>query len=259
MARNEIEESNRHFREAWKLYARVSPGGEALDKDGLTFANAKQPWFFMNVGLLREPAVSESDLERRAKAVQQYFATQRNPWGLTASEDWFGPRARDVLSGLGLVYQLDLMGMAAERLVPAIRLLPKVKIGRIDDEESRLALADLNADSYSVPKEWGRLALGGAALWQTPVFGTIAYVEDEPAAGALALPIDDALYVGWVATAKSHRRQGLAELVMRASLEDASKATGLERTTLHATQDGLPVYLRMGYRPVVKFPWYSPA
>jgi len=84
-------------------------------------------------------------------------------------------------------------------------------------------------------------------------------VRDEPAAGALELPIDDAPYVGWVATAKSHPPQGLAELVTRTSLEDAREATGLERTVLHNTHDGLPVYLRMGYRPVVKFPWYSPA
>ena len=41
--KDEIEESNRHFREAWKLYARVSPQGEAFDRDGWSVANACQP------------------------------------------------------------------------------------------------------------------------------------------------------------------------------------------------------------------------
>jgi len=68
----------------------------------------------------------------------------------------------------------------------------------------------------------------------------------------------NSLRVGWVATSKAHRRLGLAELVIRSSLEDARKTTGLERTILRATSEGLPVYTRMGYRPVVKFPFYGP-
>jgi hypothetical protein len=50
---------------------------------------------------------------------------------------------------------------------------------------------------------------------------------------------------------------GFAELVIRASLEGARKATGLERAILHATSEGQPVYTRMGYRSVVKFPFYG--
>lgn len=58
------------------------------------------------------------------------------------------------------------------------------------------------------------------------------------------------------------RKVGLPEAValslISASLEGARKATGLERTILHATREGPPVYTRMGYRSVVKFPFYGP-
>ena len=47
------------------------------------------------------------------------------------------------------------------------------------------------------------------------------------------------------------------ELVIRTSLEDARKATGIERTILHATGEGVSVFRRMGYRSVVKFPLYG--
>jgi predicted GNAT family N-acyltransferase len=83
-------------------------------------------------------------------------------------------------------------------------------------------------------------------------------MDGAPAAGAFATPLEDALYVGWVATAKGHRGRGLAELVMRTSLEAAHRATGLDRTVLHATEAGFPVYVRMGYRAVVGFPVYGP-
>ena len=50
----------------------------------------------------------------------------------------------------------------------------------------------------------------------------------------------DALY-GWVATASAQRRLGLAESVIRRSLDEAKRATGLERIVLHATDKGHPV------------------
>ena len=101
-------------------------------------------------------------------------------------------------------------------------------------------------------KSWARPFCGSLAH-----FGTLDYVAGAPASGAFAVPIDDALYVAWVASAKRYRRLGLAELVIRTSLEDARKATGIERTILHATEDGVSVYRRMGYRSVVKFPLYG--
>lgn len=257
--RDEIAESNRQLREAWKTYAQVSPQGDTFDKDGLSVANAGQPWFFMNVGALSAPATDALDLDRRARQAVQYFDRRGNPWILTASENWFGADGKAVLADVGLVYKLDMMGMAADRLFPPVRPLPETQLRRIGDEKTRYAIADLNAASYGVPSEWGRLALSTPALWRRAIYGTIAYVGGEPASGAFALPIDDVLYVAWVATAKAHRGKGFAELVIRNSLAEAKEATGLERTVLHATADGQAVYKRMGYHDVVKFPCYGPA
>jgi len=121
VALTEIEESNHQLCEAWKLYARVGSGGEAFDRDGLSFANANQPWFLMNLVALESATANESDLKRRAQQAVKYFATPRNPWVLTGSEDWLGANANSVLSELGLVYKLDLTGMVAERLSPPTR------------------------------------------------------------------------------------------------------------------------------------------
>jgi hypothetical protein len=258
MKQLEIQESNLHLREVWKLYAQVSPDGEAFERNGLSVANAKQPWFFLNVGMLNKPIADDSDLEHRAQQALEHFEPRKNPWVLTASEDWFGSKSESILSRFGLEYKLHLTGMVAERLGPPVRPMAEAQLRRIDDEETRFAIADLNADAYGVPRDWGRRALSSAALWRGQLFGRIAYMGGEPASAAFVLPIDSALYVAWVATSKAHRRSGLAELVIRTSLRDAKEATGLERTVLHATNDGRPVYENMGYRCVVKFPFYGP-
>jgi hypothetical protein len=259
MLNAEIEKSNRHLREFWQLSAKARTPGEVLHRDGLTIANARQPWFFLNVAMLNAPIADGADLKRKAQIASSCFKGANHPWVLTASEDWLGPGAESILVSVGLERKLELTGMLAERLRPPLRPLPEAPLRRIADVETRFALADLNADANSVPRDWGRQAIGSAALWDGPLFGRLAYVNGEAAAGAFAVPIDKALYVGWVATAKRYRRLSLAELVIRASLEDAREATRLERTVLHATNEGRPVYTRMGYRSVVSFPYYVSA
>jgi GNAT superfamily N-acetyltransferase len=149
--------------------------------------------------------------------------------------------------------------MVAEQLASPARPLPEVETRRIDDERGRLALADLNAAAYEVSSEWVRGAVAGESLWQSPLYGYVAYVDGHPVSTAFAVPINGVLYVGFVATALAYRRRGLAELVMRRSLEDATRDTGITRTALHATADGYPVYIRMGYRPVDAFSLYVPS
>ncbi|MSQ68498.1 MAG: GNAT family N-acetyltransferase [Gammaproteobacteria bacterium] len=73
----------------------------------------------------------------------------------------------------------------------------------------------------------------------------------------MVLPQNGVLYVGWVATAAAYRRRGLADLVMRRALEQATRDTGITRTALHATADGYPGYLQLGYRSVEKFALYG--
>jgi predicted acetyltransferase len=69
---------------------------------------------------------------------------------------------------------------------------------------------------------------------------------------------EGALYLALVATAPDARRNGYAEAVIRHSLQEAHDFTGVNRTILHATKDGFPVYKRIGYQTVANFTWYMP-
>jgi len=70
---------------------------------------------------------------------------------------------------------------------------------------------------------------------------------------------DGLIYVALVATLPEYRRRGYAEAVMRKALGEASRAHGVERTVLHASDMGFPVYRDMGYRTVRKFDLYGEA
>jgi hypothetical protein len=254
----EVRESHEQLSAAWSLYARCSVAGEVVDLDGLRVANARQPWFLMNAALLTEPVPSQAHLAARARAAIEYFGREHRPWFLAGSQQWLGDGAPETLSHLGLTQASTVVGMVTEQLASPARPLPEVETRRIDDERGRLALADLNAATYAISSEWVREAVAGESLWRAPLYGYVAYVDGHPVSTAFAAPLHGVLYVAYVATALAHRRRGLAELVMRRSLGDATRATGITRTVLHATAAGYSVYLRMGYRPVDKFSLYVP-
>jgi len=254
----EVRESHEQLSAAWALYARCSGAGEVVDLDGLRVANARQPWFLMNAALLTAPVPSQTNLAARAHAAMAYFGREPRPWFLAGSQQWLGDGASETLSHLGLTQASTVVGMVTEQLASPARPLPEVETRRIDDERGRLALADLNAATYAISSEWVRGAVAGESLWQAPLYGYVAYVDGHPVSTAFAVPLNGVLYVGFVATALAYRRRGLAELVMRRSLEDATRATGITRTALHATGAGYPVYIRMGYRPVDEFVLYVP-
>jgi GNAT superfamily N-acetyltransferase len=70
---------------------------------------------------------------------------------------------------------------------------------------------------------------------------------------ATAIINEDCLFLFLVATSPDVRRKGYGEAVVRHALQTAYEETGIRRTVLHATEDGYPLYLRLGYRPTGKF------
>lgn len=254
----EVRESHELFSAAWSLYAQCSPAGEVVERDGLCIANGRQQWLMMNAALLTSPVSSRADLAARADAAIKYFSGEGRPWFFAGGRQWLSDDAAEILALRGLVKAFSVVGMVTDQLAPLARPLPDVETHRIDDESGRQTLADLNAAAYDIQVELVHDVTRHESLWHTPVYGYNAYVDGHAAATALAVPRHGVLYVGFVATAATHRRRGLAELVMRRCLERASQDTGITRTALHATADGYPGYIRMGYRPVEEFDLYVP-
>ena len=65
---------------------------------------------------------------------------------------------------------------------------------------------------------------------------------------AAAFPVNGTVYIALVATLPEEQGKGYAETVMRQAVAQGQEAMGTKRTTLHASDMGLPVYRRMGYR-----------
>ena len=257
----ELLESNQQAIGAWKQFAQTAPNGEYREMTGTACAFANVPLPFFNMAFLSRPATSLSDLNDRITAIKQYGSAARFPWMFFSCDNWLPDAIRtsqaDAFSRHGLRSAMPLTGMVSDvTSLSAVASKPSLNYRRVENRETSLDICDLNCAAYGIPLEIGRESIL-ESMFGPGVFAYVGYVQDKPVSAAGVWIVDNILYVAMVATHPDHQRKGYAGAVMRHSLQQSQKATGLSRTVLHATEAGFPVYQRMGYRSVARFTIYA--
>lgn len=251
-----VEESNRLFQHTWTYFAKHLPGGGSTRVPGLLIANGRSPLPFMNAAIVTAPLVDEADLRARIEIAATHFRRHDLHWIFGVSDHFVPQDMRDQLSemcaGAGLQFLMPLHGMAADALVPPQRPAPALQLKVVDSGELREAVGDLNGAGYGIPGEVCRAVSCAPDLWKD-MLGVVGYADGAPASCACVAAVDDTAYVALVATAPDQQRKGYAEAVMRRALAEARSEWGVQRTVLHASPAGQPVYRRMGYADTVTF------
>jgi GNAT superfamily N-acetyltransferase len=257
MSLHEIRESHTQFRGAWRFFAERSAAGKVLESPEAFIASSNVAWPLLNAAFLPSPVETGEALERAAAAAARHFQPGGRGWMMMLCEDELGaslrPLVPQLLGARGLTPAMSLTGMVAERLAPPTRPLPPLEVLRVTSVEEARHVADINALSYGVPLEMGREALCVPGLYEGQGLGFVGLEAGRAVASTAVFRVQDVAYVALVATLPESRRQGLAEALMRHALEEARRRWGVERTVLHATEAGYPVYLRMGYRVATRF------
>jgi GNAT superfamily N-acetyltransferase len=256
------EESNRLFQHAWTYFARQLPRGGTTRLPGLLLANGRSPLPFMNAAMVTSPLADEAELRGHIERAGRHFQADGVHWILVISNDLVPDALRgrltEICADAGMAYMMPMYGMATDRLVPPVRPLPEIDLQVVDEETRRTAVGDLNAAGYAIPAEICHPVTNVPELWKDMI-GVVGQVDGVPVATASVATIDDIAYVALVATAPEQQRKGYAETVMRHALAQAREAWGPQRTVLHATAAGRPVYTRMGYADTVGFESFTGA
>ncbi len=258
----EIRESLDQWVKFCALLPNTARGGEIIKTPGCVLACCRTVWPMGNLAVFTTPVESVADLARRVEAVHSDLAGRGCNGVFFVADNLVAPLGTEVpkvFARQGYVPAMTVMGMAADALLMPVRPLPDLEYQKVSDATSRRIVCELNAIAYEVPLEWGRDFDERTDVWPHDAFGIVGYVKDQPAACAVTVPVDGRLYMALVATAHEFRRLGCAEAVMRRSLEDAAKTTGLRRTVLHGTPMGRPLYAQMGYHDTLPFTVYAQA
>jgi ribosomal protein S18 acetylase RimI-like enzyme len=83
----------------------------------------------------------------------------------------------------------------------------------------------------------------------------VAYLRGKPAGAAMAMLSHGIGGIYWVGTAKKARGMGLGEYCTR-EVGNAAFDLGARKVVLQASKFGEPVYRKIGYREITRYPWF---
>ena len=256
-ANAQLVESLRQFITIWKLIGKPFPHVDLTDRPGLAISWPNTHFPFYNALFLTEQILDSNMLQDRMQEAAAYM--EARPYGgllILCLDNLSGSAKKNLDATVArskFVQTIPMTGMAGNILPMEAPGHSALRFVRIVDDSTIRVFAELNCVSYSVPIETSLSLVKEHTLWHDHAYGFVAYEGDKPVSTATAIVNDGCLYLFLVATSPDARRKGYGEAVVRHALQKAHEETGIRWTVLHGTEDGYPIYLRLGYRPTEKF------
>ena len=159
----------------------------------------------------------------------------------------------------GLIQMSDSPGMALLSALPtkepsASVLIREVKAGA--DVEGFVGVLASAYTSIGLSAEATQKIFAMPERWAAPHLMSLLLLDhDEPASTAMLYFTHGIAGVYWVGTAPNMRGRGHASTIMR-YVSNLAFERGAAAVILQATPFGEPVYAKLGYRELTRYPWY---
>jgi hypothetical protein len=249
-----IELSDLNFAEAMRDLSRRA-GGVVHDADGLMLFAGGHPLPVLANGVMRtDSQLGPADVLARAR---EFFAVHRRGFSVLirghADGDLADHAAAAGLLRLGEMPAMILEHRLAEAVPPAgVDLRP---VETAEDVHDYGAVMSVAYATYGMPLDVMPGMLSNLDTLRAPhIVAFLARIDGRPVAGAMTVVTHGVAGVYWVGTTPEARGRGLAELCTRAA-GNAGFDLGGRIASLQASPMGEPVYRRMGYIVVTRYPY----
>jgi GNAT superfamily N-acetyltransferase len=164
-----------------------------------------------------------------------------------------------VCAAAGLLQMGDMPGMVLDHRLATAPLAPGVTLRTVETEAHVAEFARVNGEAYAtygMPPGCAETLLGRLEVLRAPhIVAVMARVDAAPAAAAMVILTHGIGGVYWVGTTPAARGKGLAELCTRA-VGNIAFDMGARVVVLQASVMGEPIYRKMGYVEVTRYPYY---
>ena len=257
----EIIESNEQIIVGFKETIAKLPKHQIIEKEGLIIINSNTDNIILNPIFFSNPVRDEADLETRLKTISDYLKKSELPRWIIICEDLLPEaiksRASEIFARYELGFFLKMTGMETDKLVPFEKNIPELECRRVENVEMGRIAGEINAIVYHLPLDSLNPLFALETFWDEKLFCYLGYVEGKPVSTGLTYENQGKLYSAWVATLPEYRGKGYAKKVVWHSVETARKKSGISSSFLYATEEGFPVYKKLGYSPVASFLSYT--
>ena len=255
MTRDELVElSDLNYAEAMRDLSRRA-GGTVLDEDGLLLFTGGHPLpVLANATMRTERRLGAAEVLKRARA---FFGARGRGFTVLvrahADADLAAAAADAGLLAMGELPAMVLQQRLADAVPPrGIDLRP---VTTPEDVAAYGQVMGAAYATYGMPEDVLPAMLRSLDTLRAPhIVAFVARVEGKPVAGAMTVVTHGVAGIYWVGTTPEARGRGLAELCTRAA-GNAGFDLGGRIAALQASPMGEPVYKRMGYVEVTRYPY----
>jgi ribosomal protein S18 acetylase RimI-like enzyme len=249
-----LELSDLNYVEALRELARRS-GGTVHDQDGLMLYTSVHSFPVLSNGAFRTDArLSAGETLARAR---EFFARHQRGYTIQIRAHADGD-LRTAAEDAGLVQMGDLPAMVLDHRLPDVDPPSGVTLRRVTTDADAAAFGEVMGAAYAtygMPPDVAVTNLSPLDVLRAPHIVTyLARLDGKPAAGAMTIVTHGVAGIYWVGTLPDARGRGLAELCTRAA-GNAGFDLGGRVASLQASVMGEPVYRRMGYVEVTRYPF----
>jgi ribosomal protein S18 acetylase RimI-like enzyme len=243
--------------ESYREIARWHARSELVERDSvlLTCGPDSSAGLSFATRILAEPQPAADVLLGTARA---FFAERRRACSIRVRSH-VDSDLDHACQALGLPRVADSPGMVLHGPLADAPALPGLLLRTVRDVETARDYGRVAAEAYATA---GLRTESAARLFAIPerllaphLFAVVGYSGDRPCCCAMALFSHGIAGIYWVGTVPEARGKGFAEVCTRAVSSEAF-ARGARVAILQASEQGEPVYRRMGFEEFTRYPWY---
>jgi len=153
----------------------------------------------------------------------------------------------------------DAPGMMTDRPLKDITAPEGIEIRHIVDVDGVIDFASVTTQSYQslgMPVQTGQQIFASPErLLQPYNYLVVAYDQEQPVSAAMILFSHSIAGIYWVGTLEHYRGRGLAHTCVCQVTHEAFRR-GATMAVLQASKFGAPLYHRMGFKEITRYPWY---
>lgn len=253
---DELLLSDLNLAESTREMARFHADARIVEESDLLLVASSDPFpvGFTNAVI---PLAESVDPERLLATADAFFGPMDRGYTVMLRDRLDGELERS-LEASGLQPFGDSPGMWLDAPVPAAAPVDGISFAPFDDLMAVRDFVEVSAIAYStigMPEAvTRRLFEQPERVLQPHVLGIVAREGDAPLSTAMVILTHGIAGVYWVGTVEAGRKRGLGDACTRI-ISNAAFDMGARAVVLQASQQGDPIYRRMGYREVTRYRW----
>jgi GNAT superfamily N-acetyltransferase len=252
-----LELGDLNLAESYREMARWHAQCELVEHDSLLLTCGPDSFPALSFAMRTrcEPRPGATALLNTARA---FFAERRRSFSLRIRSH-VDDDLEQACAALGLLRVADNPGMVIDRPVADAPAPSGFELRGVRDIGTARDFGIVAAEAYATSglrrESAARLFAMPERLLSPHLRAFVGYIDDTPCSCAMALLSHGIAGIYWVGTIPEARGKGFAAQCTRAVGNEALER-GARFVVLQASDQGEPVYRRMGYQEFTRYPWY---